>query len=525
MITTLAITNFTIIDHLELDFNTGFTTLTGETGAGKSIIIDAIAQLLGKQGATSLIKTGCDKATIQAIFEQNDAQTIITKTIHRTKASSIKVNGEFITTKELKAMAPSLVQILGQHDQFSLMDPDTHLEWIDQSDVSIAPILSAYKTQYADLQRLLSERHALLEKQASRQQQHEFLTFQIDDIAQHHLVADEDDTLTEQKKAIKDTNALTKRFASIQTHTATITDTCLTLTKHAEALTDDGLQQSLQTAIDQTVTLFEDIAYKTSTKQQELTRASALNIDDIESRLDVIFKLKTKYNCNSVNDILEKLANYRQQKQALTNLSENTTALTKQIDTLTTSLHTQANALHIKRQTAAQTLQHSVNQHLADLELPKTGLHIQIDTSDALLSTGQTQVSFQIQANPGIPPQPIQKIASGGELSRIMLALSCTTHHNSPKRPTLIFDEIDTGIGGLTGHSIGKKLAHLASTHQVFCITHLTQVAQKANHHIVIAKNLHDDKTSVSATLLSPEDVTPELKRMAGGDETLLVLK
>ena len=539
MLTHLSIHHFTIIDHISLSFDSQFTVLTGETGAGKSIIIDAIFQLLGKPSSEALIKSGANESIIEGVFDfsahrapseihtliGSETQLILRKVIHKGKSSTLQINGQFITAKQVKQISPLLIQILGQHDQFLLNNTDTQLNLVDEmSDSPLSELLQSYRLLYADYRHTQTTLKSVIDQHDQINQQREFLQFQIDDIAKHNLQPDEDTQLTDIKKMTKQRDQLITVYNTLSSHCGSINDSSLAIDKLAQKLDSDTVLATQLTTLTNHLSIeLSDIIDQCQSRLTDIDATSHHDLDELEQRLDIIFRLKTKYNVQSVNQLIDKLTALKQSMMDVDTLTDTVSTTRDRLSALESQILRLAQTIHDHRQTQASKLQDAVLSHLSDLALSAITFKIELVQGD-IGPHGFTYCQFLISANPGEPLQPLNKIASGGELSRIMLAIKCATLEQSNSPLTLIFDEIDTGIGGLVGHTIGKKLSQLGQYHQVFCITHLTQVAQNASHHIVIKKEFDAQSTSVTATLLDPSAVHNELERMVGGQETISVL-
>ncbi len=536
MLHTLRIQNLAVIADAELEFDLGFTALTGETGAGKSIIIDAISLLLGAPADEGLIRTGSDAAVVEGVFTisapipelsqyiDDSLELIVYRRISRRKPSVARINGQSVSLKQLKATLKSLVGITGQHDQLGLFSADTQLKVVDQFIPAdrYAQLMTTFRSVYADwaacrakLTGLQSDAHQLAQKIA-------FLQFQIDDISQYEFAEDEESRLLALKRSVNQqtqiatqlddaSGALDRMMAAAQAYVGAF--------KKINPVPDPI--GPLVTAAPELIAQLEDYSLQLSRFQAEMADLTDVDIDAVESRLDVIFKLKTKYKMLDLPALVSHLNSLITEREALVAFDTTAADLDAQLAQLTVQISDAADALHHARVAAAANISQAVQGKLSELGFNQAVFHVdaQIDLVK-LGSNGATAIEMRIAPNPGEPPKPLGKIASGGELSRIMLAINAVLFEMNPT-PTLIFDEVDAGVGGLTALKIGELLRLISQNAQVFCITHLPQIAKKATHHWVIEKVVRENQTYTQVSPLSDDDRPAELRRMVGGDEVV----
>jgi len=535
MLTHLRVKNFTIIDELDLDFDSGFTVLTGETGAGKSIIIDAISLLLGGQSSEDLIRTGESQAIIEGVFQIDptrlkdpdflDEETntfIILRKITRNKPSEAKINGFTVTIKKLKEIMANIIAISGQNEHMLLINPDQQRNLIDQfSGIPLQTVLKTYQVHFAHYQELLNQQHQIEVNQADINRQIENLTFQLTDIDEHHFIRDEEDQLLQRQKEQKYFSMINTQLNqakdqldqsfSAQMVVASSLDKLTSLSNPAyQAILDRLKPLQIET---------EDIANQIQHELNNLTPSDEEELEAIDSRLDKIFRYKTKYNCQNLSELIDYTEQIRSKYEQLSAWITNSAGLAEQVNNATQATLEQAKQLHKIRSDAAKLLSAAVMTHMKDLHFLHSQFQINVILDEKHLTQfGGDKIEFLISLNPGEPLKPITAVASGGELSRILLAIK-TVFSDIQEVDTVIFDEIDTGIGGVTAIKIGEKIEKISQKNQVFCITHLAQIAKFAHHHFVIQKVVEQDKTRVQIQKLDSDNKLAEIQRMIGGTE------
>lgn len=533
MLTNLKIQNLAVISECEIEFGPGFTVLTGETGAGKSIIIDAISLLMGIGSGESLIRTGEDIATVEGIFlldtlspelesfVDEDRELIVYRRISRGKPGVIRVNGQAIAAKQLKVIMKSVVGITGQHDQLALFGADYQLRLVDQfaETLGIGDCLARYRDAYKDWQAVKVQYDQLVSSEGQLSQKIGFLQFQIDDIDQHHFVAEEEEELNRAKKELNQQaqvgtqvsdaiGALTQIETAAHRYSAVLKKVTPVLTQFA----------SLAESANELILVAEDHIDQLEKYRQSVAGFESMDVDAIESRLDVIFKLKTKYKALDLPALIRHLDSMKAEVAALTAFETTSQELLERKTALELTVVSLARELGGIRSSAAETISQLVREKLIELGFNQAEfiVDVQFDAS-RLTSLGGSTVEMQIAPNPGEAVKPLNKVASGGELSRIMLAINAVFFELNPM-PTLIFDEVDAGVGGLTALRIGELLKLIARSSQVFCITHLPQIAQLGDCHFVIEKRVANGRTATSLTAVGGDDRSAELRRMVGGD-------
>lgn len=542
MLFSLHIENVAVIKSVDLDFHRGFTALTGETGAGKSIIIDSINLILGAKADRELIRTGEDFLTVAALFGElsentvgilaecgvdtdEDGNVYIQRTVRADGKSTIRINGHTVSISVLKLIAPALISIHGQNDTGSLLDPVRHLELVDIY-ASTASLLSQYRTVYTELEAVRRDIKNITELEAQRELRREMLEYQIKDIESVNLHSGEEEELVDKKIKLKNSEKIVKNseFAYKALKGSEKGSVSYLLDKTVNALSQiSGVVSEFSDYADR----LREISYEISDISEEvlavaddLGDGADVSIDNIEERLDKISKLKRKYGL-TVDEILA----FRDRAKKELEMLENSEALLFDLNKKEKKLYddalTLADELHIQRARAAAELEVGVKDALEFLDMPKVVFFAKnTECRDGermtLDNNGYDKIEFYISANRGAEPQSISKIASGGELARIMLALKGETS-GKDGATTIIFDEIDSGVSGKTARKIGQKMASLAECGQVFCVTHSAQIASLANSHYLIAKSDKTGKTETSVTMLDYEGRVSELSRILGG--------
>lgn len=551
MLTRLKITDFAIIDHLDLEPGSGLVVLTGETGAGKSIILDAIQSILGAPVDQTMVRAGASKARLEAWFSYSDSAKelttvltdqelvdepgvlVIEREIRLEGRGAARVNGHSVSLTILREIGSHLVDIHGQSEYLSLLNTKAHLALLDRF-ARDEELLSAYQLDYHHLQKVHREIRDLerLDKEAASRL--ELMQFQMNEIESAHLVLGEDEQLEQERTRLANAENLTtaaQEILSILDESSqdmpSVSDQ-LGQARHAmHTLT--RMDPSMQAASDQ----FESIMIEVS----ELAREIRQYADQIENnpkrlaetdeRLALIQNLKRKHG-GSIQSVLEFEELTRSNLEKISRSGERLEELRKEESAIRIKLAHLAGQLTDIRTRASQTLCAQVETQLSELKMDgarfQVDIHHQADNDGLVLQDGQTagfdqrgvdQVEFLIAPNPGEGLKPLVKIASGGETSRLMLALKHVLAKEDPI-PTLIFDEIDQGIGGRVGSIVGKKLWQLARSHQVFCVTHLPQLAAHGDMHYRVSKHTSADRTSTRVELLNRSDRVEELAAMLG---------
>lgn len=541
MLQELTIDNLAIIDHLSLEFDDHMTVLTGETGAGKSIIIDAVSLLAGGRGSQEFIRKGEEKLSLQGQFEipklpgyvaqldelgisHDDGALIISREIHRSGRNTIRVNGTLVNAATLKQLGSGLVDIQGQNEHQLLLRPEAHLGMLDQfANAKVQPLLASYQEQYQEYRRLEA---AVNQKKANEQQwaqRLDMLRYQVKEIGDADLRADEEDELIAERERLEHFQQIATTLQQVvgvlnDDEEAPVLDQVATIMNAAQEIAPfdpeyDDLAQSLSDAYYSLQDVANQAGHRLDSLEFDEERLATIN-----ARLATIADLEHKYG-ESLADVL---AYYDQIKEELTDMeaaADSGSDLEERLNAVQADLLNQGNALSQVRQTAARKLAKQVHTQLKELYMDKAVFEVNFaKTKKPVFSaTGIDQVEFYIQTNPGEAMGPLARIASGGELSRVMLALK-TIFAQGEGVTSIIFDEVDTGVSGRVAQAIADKIRLIAEGSQVLCITHLPQVAAVAQHHLLIQKRVHDQRTTTSVTPLNTNQRVEELARMLAGD-------
>ncbi len=535
MLKYLHIENIAVIEKSDIEFNDGFNVLTGETGAGKSIVIDALNAVLGERTSKNLIRNGAERAIVNAMFCELDDEAlnalaensyypdeygniIIQRTISNTGNGSIKINGQPVTSAVLKTLAPLIVNIHGQHDSQSLLNPETHYSFIDivaNNNEEIENYLNEFK-KYKEINKNIKE---LTINEEEKRRRIDLLKYQINELESALLKEGETDELEKKSAIYRNYDKLMRN-----------------ITEAYEILSVDEV--SIANLVNRSARIIEktevgklgEISSKLLNLGLELdeTRAElkafiddvdfdAAQIERDEKRLAFLHELFYKYG-NSEKSALEYLENAKKELEDIEFSEERIEKLERELDICTENLVEYGDKLSKSRKTAAQIFEKNVCEVLAELDMPYVKFKVNF-TMGKYTKTGCDVVEFLISANVGEDPKPLSKIASGGELSRIMLAIKSVLSDRD-KIGTLIFDEIDTGISGRAAQKVGIQLKNVSRGKQVLCVTHLAQIAARADSHFYIEKNVKDGRTYTDITLLDFEGRKREIARIIGGELT-----
>lgn len=535
MLSQLYIQNIAVIEKVQVAFEKGLNVFTGETGAGKSIVIDAINAVLGNRTSRDLVRTGAPKALVTALFEEigdetkeqllslgfepeEDGSLLLSREIAADGKTSCKIGGRPATVSILREVAQSLINIHGQHDNQSLLMPEQHLGYIDQFGKTNRLLLS-YRTEYAYYTELQRKLRQLQVNEQEKEQKIDLLTYQINEITAAGLYSGEEEELLTAKKRMQNIAKIVEslHIAHDLLSGGDETDGVLSMLDQ----TEDQMRQLQDYYPDMKADKLMDIRYELEEISESLREALSdsevdpQEMDRVEERLDLIFRLKRKYG-NSVDEILTFGERAQQELDSITRSEEIEGKLRKELEKSSVELMEIAGQLSEKRQAAAQLFQQQVCEELAFLDMPSVRflVHCETDEPD---ESGIDRMEFYITTNPGEPPKPIGKVASGGELSRIMLSLKNVIAEGD-RVGTLIFDEVDTGVSGRAAQKIGRKLKQASGGRQIICVTHLAQVAAFADTHLLIAKNVREERTFTTVQPLSQEERVQELARIMGGE-------
>jgi DNA repair protein RecN (Recombination protein N) len=548
MLRDLSIKNFAIIDDLQMQFNAGLTIMSGETGAGKSIIINAVKLLLGARATAKLIRTGSETAELEAFFDIAPATPVaelmeahgysiqegllIRRIISRNDRHRVFINGSMATMQVLQAITENLAGISSQHAHQTLLKEDFHLDILDEYG-NLMELREAVGTVYHEILPLLEQREKLLALRARQNEQRELLQFQRTEIEAAQVVPGEDEQLTNERRRLRNAQTL------IQT-----VHQCVEVLYGAEDSVTDHLgviRQQLETAaaiddeLQAPVERIADLTYQVEDVAEELrhylrkVESDDHRLEEVETRLDALTRLKRKYG-ESLADVLDKYETIQAALSDIENLNGQLDDLDKHLEASHDRLKAAVKRLHDQREIVAQDLAGEMARELEALHMPGTRFAVALTTipADARTSRylavdgckvderGMDRAAFQIAPNVGEQLKSLAAIASGGELSRVVLALKAILAASGALE-TLIFDEVDAGIGGGVAEIVGQKLNALAVHHQVICITHLPQIAKFGKDHFKISKSVHQGRTRTTIAPLDAGERLEEMARMLGG--------
>ena len=532
MLSLLHIENIAVIECADISFDRGFNVLTGETGAGKSIVIDAISAILGQRAYRDMIRTGTNKASVRAVFtdvpklpwfEENgveyDPETVIQREIHLDGKNVCRVNGSLVSVSILNKLGIQLINIHGQHDSASLFDEANHLTFLDDFAAN-QELRNSYGEKYAAVDKLRREINRISMDEGEKLRRMETLKYQIAEIEKADLTAGEDEELEDRRKLLKNAEKIANGLndAVENLYGGDDTDGAASLLATAEralarvAKFSDQIAQ-LHEKVADLMYQVQDAAEIARDVQYELSY-SADELDRIESRLDVIHKLRRKYGVTCA-DILGYLEKAKQELDEIEFADDHVERLKKKLHKAEKEAWDAALQLRENRKETAERLSERILTELAQLDMPKVQFACQF-TELELTSNGADAVAFYMSANVGEALKPMSKVASGGELARIMLAMKNVLAEQD-KVNTLIFDEVDTGVSGRAAQKVAEKLRSVARNKQVLCVTHLPQLAAMGDTHLLIAKGEREGRTYTTVTPLDLEGRKKELARIIGG--------
>ncbi|WP_445493154.1 DNA repair protein RecN [Niallia sp. 03133] len=539
MLSELSIKNFAIIESLSISFNKGLTVLTGETGAGKSIIIDAINLLVGGRGSYEFVRHGEDKAEIEGLFYIEDGHPcfrklqelgidieegaiVLRRDISISGKSVCRINGKLITISILREIGSSLIDIHGQHEHQELMDETRHLSLLDTFAMDdLSQVVKEYEQVYRSYNQIKKKLQNLTENEQQMAQRLDLLQFQHQEIINANLQINEDEELHEERKRLLNFERI---FDSIQTGYTALRgeqkglDWIGEVMGHLEeAASLDTEYKEMAESVSNSYYILEDVSSKLRSSLDFL-EYDPERLNQIELRLNEINSLKRKYG-KTVEEIVEYAAKIEEELETLQNKETHIDKLEKELESHHKDLIVEANELTVLRKKAAVRLTDDIHKELKELYMEKTVFEVRITSDDEKISkNGIDEIEFYISTNPGEPLKPLSKIVSGGELSRMMLALkSIFSKHQGIT--SIIFDEVDTGVSGRVAQAIAEKIASVSFDSQVLCISHLPQVAAIADTHLFIAKSIHEGRTSTTVLPLSKQDKIKEIARMISGTE------
>ena len=532
MLSLLHIENIAVIERSEISFQPGFNVLTGETGAGKSIVIDAISAILGERAYRDMIRTGTEKASVRAVFTdvpelpwfadngvEYDAETVIQREIFLDGRNVCRVNGSLVNVTILRKLGIQLINIHGQHDSASLFDEENHLTLLDEFG-DHSRLIHTYKEKYESVLTLRREISSFTMDESEKLRRMETLRYQIAEIEKAELEAGEDEALEERRRLLQSAEKIADGMNDAVENLyggedsdgaasmlATAERALARISKYSDSIAE------LHEKIADLMYQVEDAARLVLDARDELSYSEE-ELDRIESRLDVIHKLRKKYGANCA-DILAYLQKAKQELDEIEFADDHLERLKGKLQKAEKEAWDAAEELREARKATAQIMSARILGELAQLDMPRVQFSCRF-TPMELASNGADAVAFYMSANAGEDLKPLSKVASGGELARIMLAMKNVLAEKDQVN-TLIFDEVDTGVSGRAAQKVAEKLRSVAQHKQVLCVTHLPQLAALAQNHLLIAKEERDGRTYTTVTPLDIEGRKMELARIIGG--------
>lgn len=536
MLAQLFIRNIAVIEKASIDLEKGFTVLTGETGAGKSIIIDAIHAVLGERTSKELVRTGTDSASVSALFtgldedtlslldqlslpREEDGSLLIQRDIRLEGRSTCKINGAPATVSMLKQLGPRLVTIHGQHESYELLSPEVHMEYLD-SFAGLESLLAEYQAAYRTLRETQRQLEALQTDEGEKARLSDLLHYQIDEIEAANVRVGEREELEAQRELIRNSEKIASALELLRGLLSGDEESEGLLAGISQAAAQAGRVAAYLPELADASQKLQEAGYLLE-DVDAILHGTAVDFDpalqeSIEERLDLLYKLGLKYG-GSEEKILEYLEDCRIRLHQIEFSDEERERLEAQYETQKTTAIALAKELSEQRKAASKQFISQVKGELAFLNMPGIAFETEIQRVP-LYHMGCDKLQFLVSANKGEPPKPMSKIASGGELSRIMLAIK-TVLSGKDKVDTLIFDEVDTGISGAAANKVGQKLKQVSQNRQVLCITHLAQIAALADHHLLISKHVEGERTYTQVQGLDFEGRKREVARIIGGDQ------
>ena len=535
MLSSLQIENVAVIQKAEVHFEPGLNVLTGETGAGKSILIDSINAILGNRTSKDLVRTGAAKAVIRAAFEQvppavldkleqsgyeRSEALLLSREITAEGKSSCRINGMPATAAILRELCGGLININGQHDSVGLLNPAHHLDILDDY-AQNRTVFQEYYTLYRELVQVKRELDALITDEAEKQRKIDLLQYQVQEIEDAGLTAGEEQTLENRRKVLSNASAIRDRLAQSYALLSGSDDAAGAVDLLGEASNAVDAAAQLDPALTAAAGQLLDLYYNAKDVAADLIGrldtydTNDAELDEVEQRLDLLYRLKRKYG-STVEDVIAFGQKAREELDNIQHSQQRHDALQAEKLRLYTKAREKAEVLTQTRLKAFEELNTRISGTLDFLNMPGVRMTLR-HTRGPLASHGQDSVEFYISANPGEAPKPLAKIASGGELSRITLAIK-NAMADKDAVPTVIYDEIDSGVSGKAAGRIGEVLRQSAQGHQILCITHTAQIAALADCHLLIQKNVSNERTYTEIHPLDENGRVEALARLISGD-------
>lgn len=531
MITTLHIKNIGIIEDLSIDLNKGLNILTGETGAGKTLIIDSLQIISGGRFSKEMIRKGETNSFVELCMYEPESEKseegniIISREINANGKNMCKINGRMATVNELKEFMSNFIEIHGQNDNQNLLDNRKHITYLDNfSGEKLQKNKEEYEKLYEERNQIKQELKDNFGDEKEKQRKLDLLQYQVNEIEEAKLKLEEETELEEKRKIMSNAEKISDNLNEADNLISENSiDTISMAIRALEKI--ENIDEKYEKVSGSLKTIYYEL--------QELSRDISSYTKDIyfdeeernyiEERLNLIYSLKRKYG-NSIEEIIKYSEETKKEIAHIENLEEYNNKLRKRQKEIENQMDELAKQMNQIRQENARSLSKQINQELIDLEMKNAKINIHIDYKEEYYKTGKDVVTFYIATNVGENEKELSKIASGGEMSRIMLAIKKVLAETD-KMPVLVFDEIDTGISGKAANSVAKKLKAIAEEHQVMCISHLPNIAAVADHNYFISKNVKQERTSTQIRLLKENEVIEEIARISSGEVNEVTLK
>jgi len=523
MISHIRIKDFAIIENTEIDFHDGLNIITGETGAGKSIVIEAISLALGSRADTTFVRSGKEKAVIQLVSFVDGQDVVITREISSAGKNLCKINGEIVTLAQLNQVCKKIADIHGQYDHQSLLNPENHIHLLDSyNSKETSTLKEEVVLCYSKYIEVKNKLNSIVSNHEENLRKRDFMRYELDEIRSAKLVVNEDDELANEIKLLQNSEKIYQNLSNSYAISYEESPAALDGIKKSLSLLNEISEYSKEISV--VADGFSDAYYKLEDlcgeirNMREKISFSQEDLDDAMSRLVLIDALKRKYG-GSIEKALKYADGLEEQLAYIENIDEARDALTAELAKCEADLKRSSEKLSALRKQSASELEQKILMELKELNFKDSSLTIDFAKESGYTANGVDKVEFLISTNKGEPQKPLSKIASGGEMSRIMLAFKKIIA-DYDEIATMIFDEIDSGISGITASIVGKKLRQIAENHQIICITHLPQIAAFGRYNYKIQKNSDDNMTYTTVEKLDENEKITEIARLLGGINT-----
>ncbi|MDO4177471.1 MAG: DNA repair protein RecN [Bacillota bacterium] len=521
MIRNIRIRNFAIIENVDVEFNDGLNIVTGETGAGKSIVIEAVSLALGSRADTAFVRSGCDKATIQMVADYEGQEYIITREVAANGRSTCRINDEIVTLGTLSELCRKLADIHGQYDHQSLLNPENHIRLVDlyRKD-KIVPAKGSVTLLFNEYTHFNSELSKLKADQAEGQRQKDFMSYELQELREAHLREGEDDELDSEIALLQNSEKIFENLAGAYQVASESEFSLLSAMKQVSDMLAETSEYSSQ--LNELSSRMTSLYYEYEDACSEIRDCRDKAVFDPEAldqaiaRAELISKLKTKHG-KTIPQLIEYAEELEERLSHIENADDEIRGLEEKIKKTGIALSGACNKLSDARKESAAELEKLISEQLMQLNFSDSAFAIDFKNADSFSAEGADIVEFLITTNKGEPLKPLSRIASGGEMSRIMLAFKKIIG-DYDEIPTMIFDEIDSGISGIAASVVGRKLREIAESHQIICITHLPQIAAYGTSNYRISKHSDEAMAYTTVEALSDEEKVSEIARLLGGE-------